>query len=127
MIVINQRNGVPFFRQIREQIREQILTGKLNAGDQLPSVSKLSEELKINPMTISKAYVRLEEMDGLVERRPGIGLFVLPLSKEAQMAQKELLKETLERTATTANELGLSEDEAVEMFREALKRLKTSR
>lgn len=86
----------------------------------MESVAKLSKRLKVNPMTISKAYSFMVE-EKLLERRPGIGLFVaaLPDDKQRNMTNA-LLAETLEKAATLAIQLGLPEIQAMEMFRNSL-------
>ncbi|MDX2055500.1 MAG: GntR family transcriptional regulator [Polyangiaceae bacterium] len=72
---IDPRSGVPVYKQMLEQMEHLIASGQLPPGAQLVSVRQLAGDLKVNPMTVSKVYTRLE-LSGLVERRPGIGLFV---------------------------------------------------
>ena len=85
LLQIDHHSGVPIFRQVIDQVRYQIMAGHIKEGDQLTSVRDLSAEIKVNPMTISKAYSLLEAQ-GLVERRRGVGLFVagLPLDQKRQ-------------------------------------------
>ncbi len=80
LLEIDHHSGVPIYRQIIRQIRQQIMTGGLKEGDQLETVRNLAARLKVNPMTISKAYSFLEA-EGLVERKRGIGLFVAKVKK----------------------------------------------
>ena len=56
LLEIDPRSGVPIYRQIIEQVRQQVLLGELAEGDQLPTVRSLAPQLKVNPMTVSKAY-----------------------------------------------------------------------
>jgi GntR family transcriptional regulator len=63
---IDTHSGVPIFRQIIDQIRKQITTGLLPEGRQLETVRDLAARLKVNPMTISKAYSLLEA-EGLLD------------------------------------------------------------
>jgi GntR family transcriptional regulator len=58
-----------------EQVRHAIETGALKAGEQLPSIRPLAEELVINPNTVAKAYRELEH-EGAIELRHGAGAFV---------------------------------------------------
>ena len=69
------RSGVPIYRQLEDQVRRGILSGALAADEKLPAVRDLAADLGVNPMTVSKAYSRLE-MEGWVARRRGVGLFV---------------------------------------------------
>ncbi len=80
LVEIDTHSGVPIYRQVIEQIRRQIMTGQLAEGGQLPTVRDLAKRLKVNPMTVSKAYSLLE-IEGLVERRRGVGLFVAKLDR----------------------------------------------
>ncbi len=90
LLEIDHHSGVTIYRQVIEQIRQQIMAGRLSEGEQLMSVRELAAQLRVNPMTISKAYALLE-VEGLLERRRGIGLFVARLRK----AQKERTKAML--------------------------------
>jgi len=117
IFTINYHNGVPIYRQVIQQIREQVMTGELSEGEQLDSVRDLAGRLKVNPMTISKAYMLLEQ-DGLLERRRGIGLFVAKLKKEQrQQTREELLEENLQKAAAIAVQMNISETKTVELLK----------
>jgi GntR family transcriptional regulator len=120
LIVVDPQSGVPVYRQIMDQVKFHIASGLLNAGDELPSTRALSSELGINPMTISKAYSYLER-DGVVERRPGRPL-VVKTFKTDQIHDKKInqLRESLASTATIVKQLGISDKEAVAVFKELL-------
>jgi GntR family transcriptional regulator len=116
LIDINTRSGVPIYRQIFEQVRRQILTGRAEPGSQLPSVRDLGAELKVNPMTVSKAYAMLER-DGLVEKRRGIGLFVAERGQRDQdRSRLSLLEATLKDAAISAVQLGVPKKQAADLF-----------
>ena len=74
-LVIATGSGSPIHKQITDQIRMAVAGGKLSVGDQLPSVRALAEELVVNPNTVARAYADLAR-DGLIEPRPGRGVFV---------------------------------------------------
>ena len=67
----------PIYRQLKEKVLEMILDGDLKAGDALPSVRQVAAEYQLNPITVSKAYQELVD-DNLVEKRRGIGMYMLP-------------------------------------------------
>ena len=71
----NPSSGVPIYLQLMEQVKHAIETGALRAGDQLPGIRPLAEELVINPNTVAKVYRELEH-DGVIELRHGAGAFV---------------------------------------------------
>jgi GntR family transcriptional regulator len=74
-IAINTGSASPIYRQITDQVRLGVATGRLTVGDQLPSVRALAEELVINPNTVARAYTDLAR-EGLIESRSGRGVFV---------------------------------------------------
>src|ERR1700750_766466 len=72
---INPSSGVPIYLQLMEQVKHAVETGALRAGEQLPGMRPLAEELVINPNTVAKAYRELEH-EGGVELRHGAGAFI---------------------------------------------------
>lgn len=76
---LDPRSGVPFYRQIIDQIRYGISAGNLKVGEQLPTVRALSVDLQINPNTISKAYKELE-IQNILETQQGTGTFIAPVT-----------------------------------------------
>lgn len=116
LLDIDIRSGVPIYRQIIEQVGRLVMTGELAEGDQLVPVRKLAKSLNVNPMTVSKAYCQLEG-EGLVERRRGVGLFVARIRESRKnKARGAMLEEILRKGAAAAVRLGVSEDEAMELF-----------
>lgn len=121
LLEIDHHSGVPIYRQVIRQIRQQIMTDGLRQGDQLETVRDIAARLKVNPMTISKAYSFLEA-EGLVERRRGIGLFVAKVKKgQRDQIRVKLLNSIVDKAAITAIQLGVSEDEAIESFKKHYK------
>ncbi len=72
---LDMKSGIPFYRQIIDQVKTAIATGKMEPGYKLPTVRQLAVELSINPNTVSRAYTELE-LTGLVETQMGSGTFV---------------------------------------------------
>ncbi len=67
----------PIYRQIRDRVIAMVLDGVLKDGDALPSVRNVATELRVNPLTVLKAYQGLSD-EGLVEKRRGLGMFIQP-------------------------------------------------
>ncbi|MCX7552974.1 GntR family transcriptional regulator [Marinicella sp. S1101] len=65
----------PIYLQLKDQIRDMILSGDLQEGDSLPSVRQVAMDYKVNPITVSKSYQILVEEE-LVEKKRGLGMFV---------------------------------------------------
>ncbi len=116
LLEIDHHSGVPIYRQVIEQIRQEIIAGLLHADEQLPSVRDIALELRVNPMTVSKAYSLLE-MDGLLERRRGVGLFVKKLRhSEKEQSKYEMLSKILKRAAVRAVQFDISEEQMHELL-----------
>ena len=75
-ISINTGSSTPIYKQITDQVRLAVATGRLTVADQLPSVRALAESLVLNPNTVARAYTDLAR-EGLIESRPGRGVFII--------------------------------------------------
>jgi GntR family transcriptional regulator len=73
--ILDPKSGVPFYRQIIDQIQFAIADGRLSPGDRLPTVRQLAVDLKINPNTVARAYQELE-IKGIVDTQMGTGTFI---------------------------------------------------
>lgn len=123
---INHHSGVPIYRQVMDQIRGMIITNHLEAGDQLESVRELSARLKVNPMTISKAYSLLEA-EGVVERKRGVGVFVANLKSTKQRQIKNgMLNDIIEKAASVSVQLKIDEEQAIELFKKLYRQHKNN-
>lgn len=74
-IIIQNSSDVPIYQQIYEQIKDEILSGKIKQGELLPSIRQLSRELKVSVITTTRAYTDLEN-DGYIMIVQGKGCFV---------------------------------------------------
>lgn len=72
---LDQKTGIPYYRQIIDQIRFGIASGNLSVGEQLPTVRALAVELKVNLNTIAKAYKELE-IQNILDTQQGTGTFI---------------------------------------------------
>jgi GntR family transcriptional regulator len=88
---LDPKSGVPFYRQIIDQIRYGVATGSLNIGEQLPTVRALAVHLKVNLNTVSKAYRELE-IQKVLETQQGTGTFIgsMDVQISAEERQKKL-------------------------------------
>jgi GntR family transcriptional regulator len=73
---INTGSDTPIYKQIADHIRLCVATGRVEIGEQLPSVRALAEQLVLNPNTVAKAYGELSR-DGIIESRAGRGIFII--------------------------------------------------
>ena len=74
---LDPKSGVPIYRQIQDQVRYGISSGRLRPGEQLPTVRALAVDLAVNPNTVIKAYSELERQ-GVLTTEQGSGTFVAP-------------------------------------------------
>jgi GntR family transcriptional regulator len=127
LLNLDHHSGVPIYRQIIDQVREQIMAGLLKEGEQLITVRELSEQLAVNPMTVSKAYSAMEA-EGLLERRRGIGLFISGVhSDKNEMNKEATVGALLCKAVTTAVQYGLSEEKTQKMLKELFKKYKSEK
>lgn len=77
VFTLDPKTGVPIYRQIQDQIRYGIGSGKLLPGEQLPTVRALAVGLSVNPNTVIKAYTELERL-GVLTTEQGSGTFIAP-------------------------------------------------
>jgi len=103
-------SGVPIYRQLVQQVRRDVMLGRLRPGDQLPSVSEVVGALSVNPNTVVKAFSELEHQ-GLVERRRGVGTFVAASPPLTSLAVPPGLLGSLTRWVERARQDGLSAEQ----------------
>jgi len=117
---LDSQSGVPFYRQLMDQVKLLVATGVLGAGDELPSIRSLAVTLGVNPMTVSKAYAFLES-ERILERRPGRPLVVrAQTERQLEGCRQDHLRTSLDESAILASRLGISDDQALDIFRQAL-------
>jgi GntR family transcriptional regulator len=124
---INPGSNIPIYRQITEQVRLAVTTGKLTVGDPLPSVRALAEELVVNPNTVARAYSELMR-EGLLEARAGRGVFIAPKRKVYSRAEGwRRLEPLLNALIGEAMILDFTRAELREAFEEKLSKWKNSK
>ena len=115
-IIRSNSSGKPIYEQIADQVKEQIMTGALAAGDALPSMRLLARELRISVITTKRAYEELER-DGFLENVPGKGCFVAPQNRELlREALLRRVEEALSQAVEEARKGGFSLEELQEML-----------
>src|SRR5580704_18844723 len=118
---VNQSSGIPLYLQVMEQVKHAVETGALRAGDQLPTIRRLAEDLVMNPNTVVRAYRELEH-EGILDLKHGSGAFIRESAGgRARVMRKAqaLVQSALERLAP----LGLTEDELRRVFENELAQL----
>jgi len=121
---INIQSGIPVYRQLLDQIRHLAICGSLRPGDPLPSIRELAAELALNPSTIVKTYDLLAQ-EGLVEKRPGAGVFMLaPPTPRLDPGERESrIRADLQRLLPEWRSLGSSPSQIMRLLGEELEKL----
>ncbi|HPT31659.1 MAG TPA: GntR family transcriptional regulator [Prolixibacteraceae bacterium] len=110
---LDPKAGIPFYRQIIDQIRFGIASGALAVGEQLPTVRALAVELKVNLNTVAKAYKELE-IQKILETQQGTGTFINtggPLLSDLERKQK--LKSILREFTTVILSYGFTIEDVI--------------
>ena len=120
-ISIDPRSGVPFYRQIIDQVLLGIATGHLQPGARLPTVRQLATDLKVNTNTVSRAYRELE-IRGVVVTHRGTGTFVAaePGFAEDEAKRLEFVEKFCDQVVTDAGKLGFSLQEVLDALHDRL-------
>ena len=119
MIVLDYQDRRPLYEQVTEKFRTLIYQGALPADSRLPSVRQLAIELSINPNTIQRAYMTLEQ-EGLIYPVKGKGSFVTDSSRIRQIGREETLSE-LKEIAEKGKALEVREEEMIGVIRSCYK------
>jgi GntR family transcriptional regulator len=120
---VNPSSGVPIYVQIETQVKNAVAAGALKRDQALPSVRKLASELGINPNTVARAYQELERA-GVIATVQGGGTYVAENVPRFLKSEKfRRLLPYARQIAVEGIQLGLTEEEILEMVQEELERL----
>lgn len=103
--------------QIKEQVKEQILSGELEEDEMLPSLRQLAKDLKISVLTTTRAYNELEE-EGFITSRQGKGFFVM--SSSSNLIREQLIQEVeknLNSAILAAERASMTDEELIKLLR----------
>ena len=115
-IIISNNSSVPIYEQIKNAIKDAIISNELKEEEMLPSVRNLANDLKISFLTVKKAYDELEQEE-FIKTVQGKGSFVAP--KNLEIIKEEKLKEIqdyIEKIYNISKIANISEDEIKELF-----------
>ena len=122
---ILQSSGIPIYHQIADQLREDIVQGRLKAGEELPSIRGLAKELKISVITTMKAYEQLQS-EGYVTAMQGKGFYVN--AQDTDMIREQNVRKVeaaLANAITAAGYAGMQEEELIDTLRMLIRLKKT--
>jgi GntR family transcriptional regulator len=115
VVAIDTRDSTPIYAQLDRAVRAAIAAGRLNPGDQLPTVRQLAVDLQINANTVARVYADLER-SGILETRRGVGSFIRATAAEARSPDEHLrrLRAFVTRVLADASAAGFTPDELIE-------------
>lgn len=118
------KDDQPIYRQLHDKILGLILKGTLKEGEALPSVRQVASDYRINHLTVGKAYQELVDA-GLVEKRRGLGMFVLAGAQQqvATSERQKFISQELPNLIARARQLGIQEPELTKAIRQMMKEI----
>jgi GntR family transcriptional regulator len=114
---LDSSTGVPFYRQIIDQVLLAVADGRLKPGTQLPTVRQLAVDLSVNLNTVAKAY-REMEIRGIVQTQQGTGTFVAARTGAKTREKRKALQDLLDRFLANAEAHGIPLDDLVDALAE---------
>jgi GntR family transcriptional regulator len=111
-ISIDPHDATPIYAQLERALRAAIATGRMQPGDQLPTVRQLAVELRVNANTVARVYAELERA-GVIETRRGVGSFISATPAEARPPREHerRLRAFVTRVLADADAAGFTVDE----------------
>jgi len=115
IVTVDPRDRTPIYAQLDRALRAAIATGRLVAGDQLPTVRQLAVELSINANTVARVYAELERA-GILETRRGVGTFITatPAKAHPPKQHERRLRSFITRLLADASAAGFTLDDLIE-------------
>lgn len=110
-------NNIPIYIQLVEQFKIFIISGKIKSGERLPSVRDLALQIKVNPNTVQKALVELEEL-GLVYTERTNGKFVTEDQKLIDRYKNEYALELSNKYFSSMESIGFDKNETIDYLKE---------
>ena len=118
-IHIQTHDGVPIYLQVMQQIKYLVASGRLQPGEELPSIRTRAEQLLVNPNTIARAYRELETA-GVVEKRRTAGTYVAengsPLARKERM---KILRDRIDQLLVEAFQMGFELEEVLKLVQQS--------
>ena len=115
---VSPADGVPIYLQIVNQVKYLVSSGRLAAGEELPPIRTLAEQLLINPNTVARAYRELE-LAGVVEKRRTTGTYVSggasPLARRERL---KILGRRVDALLAEARQMDVSLDDVIDLVRQ---------
>jgi GntR family transcriptional regulator len=114
---VSTGDGVPIYLQIANQVKHLVASGRLSAGEEIPAIRVLAQQLLVNPNTVARAYLELER-EGVVIKRHGAGTYISdagsPLARKQRL---KILSERLDALLAEARHLEVGTEDLIKLLR----------
>jgi len=117
---MNFESNQPIYLQIVDYIKREIITGKLKAGEKLPSVREIASDLKVNPNTIQRSYQELER-ENLVFTQRGMGTFVTEDEKLINELKNSLATSIVNKFIDDMKSIGFDKESLIQLINKSIK------
>jgi GntR family transcriptional regulator len=119
IVSIDVRDRTPIYAQLERALRAAVATGRLQPGDQLPTVRQLAVDLSVNANTVARVYAELERA-GVIETRRGVGSFVCGTAARAHPPREHdrRLRAFTTRILADADAAGFTLEDVVQALEE---------
>lgn len=126
-IHISPTDGVAIYQQIVNQVKYLVASGRLAAGDEMPPIRVLAEQLIVNPNTVARAYRELEAA-GIVEKRRTAGTYVSDQgSPLARRERVKILTERIDTLLAEAQHMNIDVEDVVKLIQQRHSAMQTTR
>lgn len=112
-------SALPIYMQVMALIKREIVAGRMQPGEKMPSVRDMAVDYTINPNTVSRVYRELEG-EGICFTRRGMGTFVTEDPGRVEQLRKEMADELITRFLEGMQQLGISGEEAIRIVSEEI-------
>jgi GntR family transcriptional regulator len=116
-IRLSSADGVPVYRQIINQVKYMVASGRLQTGQELPPIRVLAERLVINPNTVVRAYMELQREE-VIESRQGSGTYVMGNTPATEPDARKVLEPKIDSLLADATHLNFSFKALSELLKE---------
>ncbi len=115
---LDPKSGVPYYKQIIMQVELAIADGRLEKGEQLPTVRGLAVEIRVNPNTVARAYNEME-IRGIVTTQQGTGTFISDKTVELdELERARVLAQIVRPLVSKAGSYGFEIQDLVRYLQE---------
>ena len=112
-------NNLPIYLQVINQIKKDMIQGRLPMGEKLPSTRELAVQYQINPNTAVRVYKEMEQ-SGMCFTKRGLGTFVTENVEVITKMKEEMAEELLESFVKEMSDLGFTREELIKIISERL-------